>query len=157
MSVTWGAPVPGPFKKMVSKLRNEATIWFRINMCFQNAGAFGGIVTAGVVALQPQVHAYAAPAGGTPWSSPVVPPRGYALNSKTNPRSCLASIKVRKNEPKTNLNEPKTNPGYMRERQRNSFIISVSFFGLQPSAFSLLQALRSELVSGQARLLKADC
>ena len=38
------------------------------------------------------------------------PPGGYALNAKTNPRSCLESIEVRKNEPKTNLNEPKTNP-----------------------------------------------
>ena len=58
------------------------------------------------------------------WSILRRPPRGYALNAKTNPRSCLESIRVRKNEPRTNLNEPKTNPDPINEGGCKPFRIS---------------------------------
>jgi hypothetical protein len=38
--------------------------------------------------------------------TPRGPPRGYALNAKTNPRSALESTKLAKTNPRTNLNEP---------------------------------------------------
>jgi hypothetical protein len=53
------------------------------------------------------------------------PPRGYALNAKTNPRSVLESTRALKNEPRTNLNEPKTNPSSIRESWRKYFRISM--------------------------------
>ncbi len=52
-------------------------------------------------------------------------PRGYALNAKTNPRSYLESIRVPKNEPKTNPNKPETNPRLIRGDFGKSLIISM--------------------------------
>src|SRR5215472_2030217 len=56
-----------------------------------------------------------------------VPPRGYALIAKTNPRSDLESTRTSKNEPKTNLNEPETNPRSECGLFRKSFGISRPF------------------------------
>jgi hypothetical protein len=57
------------------------------------------------------------------------PPRGYALFSKTNPRSAVESTKAPKNEPETNLNEPKTTPRTTRASSRKSFAISSTLGG----------------------------
>jgi len=76
------------------------------------------------------------------------PPGGYIQNAKTNPRSCLESAKVPKNEPKTNLNEPKTNPSSVRKQSIKPFRISTRFSTLNLKCESSLPLLWYEPLGG---------